>query len=89
MHVQLIKKLLRDVSHPMTSKPQESFTYLELWINSAALSEQERDDIADKDRQDIVVLTPIFPQSNLTKLAYKTQPSPEHYIISLKMCSDK
>lgn len=26
VHVQLIKELLRDGSHPMTSKPQESFT---------------------------------------------------------------
>lgn len=30
VHVQLIKELLRDGSHPMTSKPQESFTYLDL-----------------------------------------------------------
>lgn len=52
VHVQLIKELLRDGSHPVTSKPQESFTYLDLWLNSAALSEQEQDDIADKDRQD-------------------------------------
>lgn len=55
VHVQLIKELLRDGSHPMTSKPQESFTYVDLWLNSAALSEQELDDIADKDRQDMVV----------------------------------
>lgn len=67
VHVQLIKELLSDGSHPVTSKPQESFTSVDLWVNSAALSEQEQDDIADKDRQDVVVLTPTHSNPHLTK----------------------
>lgn len=53
VHVQLIKELLSDGSHPMTSKPQESFSYLDLLLNSA--SEQEQDDNEDKDSQGMVV----------------------------------
>lgn len=30
VHVQLIKELLSDGSHPVTSKPQESFTSVDL-----------------------------------------------------------
>lgn len=55
VHVQLIKELLRDGSHPVTSKLQESFTYQDSGLNSATLSEQEQDDIADKDRRDMDV----------------------------------
>ena len=55
VHVQLIKELLRDGFHPVTSKPQESFTYQDSGLNSASFSEQEQDDTADKDRQDMVV----------------------------------
>lgn len=35
--------------------PPEAFPYPDLWINLAALSEQEEDNIADKDREDMVV----------------------------------
>ena len=51
-HMQLIKELLRDVSHPVTSSSQESFTYLGLWLNSTPLSEREQDYNADTDRAD-------------------------------------
>lgn len=85
VHVQLIKELLSDGSHPVTSKPQESFTYLDLWLNSAALSEQEQDDIADKDRQDTVVYSPPTPTLTSPKITYKTQPSSVQ-LIDTKTC---
>lgn len=60
VHVQLIKGLLRDGFHPMTPRILHF-----CGLNSAALSEQQQDDIADKDRQDMVVETPSAP--TLTK----------------------
>lgn len=71
VHVQLIKELLSDGSYPMTSKPQESFTYPDLWLSFAAPSEKEQDDIENKDRQDMVFKCPSSPTLISPNITYK------------------
>lgn len=41
VRVWLIKELVSDGSHPVTSTPEESFTHTDLWLNLAALFEQD------------------------------------------------
>jgi len=63
------------MTHPMTSKPQEAFTYRDFWLNSAALSELDQDDIVDQGRWDTAVKTPPTPTFTSPKITHRRKPS--------------